>query len=154
MVCHGRPLNSHNLRANGGVATGANAAGHLDTLLDGDEVIFVSVTPDHHFTVFPLAHEVGLLHGFQGFYNLHTWITTSNKTKFTKANFKLQFRNIFSASSATRDAATTALFALPGGAGNITGYFHKALTPVAVVSASANLFHEDATKASLAPVQN
>lgn len=125
MAAPGKPLTGV------GVQTPAEAISRLKTLLQGDELIFVNIAPDHHFILFPLDRtEVGILQGFQSDpsadgttgYSLFEWLQ-SGKEKIPVEAFLANFKLLFSGSKAYRQSAAQALFSISGSESYVAGWY-------------------------------
>jgi hypothetical protein len=151
MMCPGSGLQPNNLTS-GPTFDPQKAVAAMRRLIGGDEPIFVSIKPDHHFSVLPLTDEtVTLLQGFQGSYSLHEWITASGKIPIGTAQFLDDFDKLFSGSPMTAQDAAVALFGVPGKEGDIRAWFpNGGITAKNVCSAATNLFAAG-SKAALGP---
>lgn len=129
----------------------ALASEQMAELVEGDVAIFVSIAPDHHFTVLPLDDQsVAILQGFQDTYTLHEWIAQSGKIPMRKGDFLRDFALLFSSTaSAAREAAVN-LFAIPGKEADIRNYYRNGGIYVkALVTAEVDLFSHGGGKARL-----
>ena len=111
--------------------TPAEALTSLRGLLQGDEVIFVDLKPDHHFILFPLdGKEMGLLQGFESDpevdgitgYGLYDWIN-SGKCKMPIDAFLDNFKRLFATSPKVRKAAAKSLFSISGSESYVGDWF-------------------------------
>ena len=100
------------------------ASKKVSELLDGDNVIYLSISPNHYFTVIPLSsNEVALLQGFQGSYTLTEWMQAKENGVMQKATFMMHFYLLFSKTTSVAIEAAQGLFALPGREADIADWF-------------------------------
>lgn len=118
------PTNPAVQRTTGGQFNTLDATRQVEGLLNGDNVIYLSVSPNHYFTVVPLSDsEIGLLQGFQDSYNLHEWLAARDDGVMKKAFFIENFYNLFSTSKHTSIEAAVNLFGIPGKEDEIRDWF-------------------------------
>jgi hypothetical protein len=127
------------------------AIDEMTELVEGDTAIFVSIAPDHHFTVLPLDdRSVAILQGFQDTYTLYEWISQSKKIPMKKADFLRDFALLFSSTADAASGAAVNLFAIPGKENDIRDYYrHGGIFVKALVTMEVNLFGQDASRAQL-----
>lgn len=124
-LTQGRNLQSHDKQLrhrNTGAFNPDGARDLLETLFEGDDAILVSISPDHHFTLLPLADQIGLLQGFQGVYSLHDWIANGTFMRDQRV-FLRDFGDLFSATASVATDAAVSLFATQGTEDDIETYF-------------------------------
>lgn len=111
-------------RSDLGVTDSTDVMKKVSDLLNGDNVIYLSISPNHYFTVLPLSRtEVGMLQGFQGSYNLSEWLQARNDGVLVKSEFLMNLFLLFSPTVATAIDAAKFLFAIPGKEGDIASWF-------------------------------
>ena len=150
MISPGRPITNRAVRNNTGFMPNL-AVNAMTQLVEGDDAIFVSISPDHHFTVLPLDDRtIALLQGFQDTYTLYDWISRSGKVQMSKADFLADFGRLFSPVQATARDAAVALFAIPGKEEEIAAYYQNGgIFVVALAVAGIDLFSHGDGKARL-----
>lgn len=137
-----------------GVFLPKTATDQMADLVEGDTAIFVSIAPDHHFTVLPLDDQsVAILQGFQDTYTLYDWIAQSGKIPMTKAAFLRDFALLFSSTASAAVDAAVNLFAIPGKEEDIRTYYRNGGIYVkALVTSAVDLFSHGEGKARLGSV--
>jgi hypothetical protein len=126
----------------------------MTALVEGDAAIFVSIAPDHHFTVLPLdGQSVGLLQGFQDTYTLYDWISSSGKIPMKKADFLSNFARLFSPTATVACNAAVALFAIPGKEQDIRDYYqHGGIDVTTLATAGVNLYSHGGSRSRLGDI--
>jgi hypothetical protein len=126
----------------------------MTALVEGDAAIFVSIVPDHHFTVLPLdGQSVAILQGFEDTYTLYEWISHSGKIPMKKADFLSNFARLFSHTAAVARDAAVALFAIPGKEQDIRDYYQSGGIYVkALVTAGVNLYSHGGVRGRLGDI--
>ncbi|WP_226780910.1 hypothetical protein [Oceaniglobus trochenteri] len=150
-ICQGRPMTGQTFNGADRPFVPKKAIDTMTRLVAGDAAIFVSVAPDHHFTVLPLSdREIAIMQGFQGCYGIDEWINESGKIPMLTKVFLDCFDKLFSPDAGVRVPAAIVLFATPGSVEDVAAYFGVQASFVKSMStASPNLFQADG-KASLA----
>jgi hypothetical protein len=109
-------------------------------LLDGENIVYITTSPDHHFVVFPISDsEVVILQGFQGVYNLVDWMANADQGgKFAKASLVAALGALVSDNVNERTAAAAALFGFEerGIIPEVVKYFRPATQIVAIAHKS------------------
>lgn len=101
-------------------------ADRIASLLNTANVVYVNITPDHHFIVFPISEtKVSILQGFQDVYNFRQWYEKSNQGKMDKSAFNTNMRKLVSGDQASRVTAARDLFSYADAEviGEIAAYF-------------------------------
>lgn len=99
-----------------------------EELLAKDHVLYIAISPDHHFVVIPTgADAVAVVQGFQGSYRVDEWLGKSGDGQMTRSNF---ISNLGALTSPTGGAgsvqpAAVALFGFAGVESDIRAWFSK-----------------------------
>jgi hypothetical protein len=98
----------------------------INQLLTGPHAVFISVKPDHHFTVLSVdSGQIKILQGFQGVYNLVEWYTNRGTETMQQFMFIQHMNDLVSPDAATRVAAAIALFSYDSPGGKINDEIEK-----------------------------
>lgn len=151
MMCPAKGMQPTNL-TRGPTFDPSKAVGAMRRLIEVDEPIFVSIKPDHHFTVMPLSgDDVTILQGFQESYTLHEWINSSGKIPIDKSFFLDNFSKLFSGTALTAQNAAVALFGVPGKEQDIRDWYpNGGIVAKSICSSATDMFSMGGAKATLA----
>ena len=104
----------------------ADRVGKVRQLLEQDHILYVSISPDHHFVVIPIGNdEVSVVQAFQGVYRLDEWLSNSGDGRMTLSRFVNSLGNLtrLTAGAPARQEAAVTLFAYAGKEADIRSYF-------------------------------
>jgi hypothetical protein len=89
--------------------------------LEHPNLVYVQISPDHHFVVFPVdTGQVVLLQGFQEVYTLVDWMDATNRGTYGKARFIEQLSQLVQEGSNSSTRAALSLFSF-----NISGSIQR-----------------------------
>lgn len=108
----------------------------LASLLQQPKMIYIWITPDHHFIVVPVGSgQMMLLQAFQDTYDLLDWLRSPGSGLRPIAGFMTDMGELLSLHPATRMAAAVRLFSIPGSDADIRDYYEpRAVTLKTVAS--------------------
>lgn len=97
----------------------------IDEARDQDEVVYVNVSPDHHFLVIPIGTDrIALFQAFEGSYSAQQW-AQANRYVFQDSSCKGNLRKLLSKDASQASEGAKALFAIPGQEDAISDWFVK-----------------------------
>ncbi|WP_458098188.1 hypothetical protein [Roseomonas sp. WA12] len=83
----------------------------IGRLLDQPKLVYINISPDHHFIVIPLdADKVTILQGFQGVYNLLDWMQRRGDGVIRKSEFISHMQDLVSGDERRKLSAAARLF--------------------------------------------
>lgn len=97
-----------------------------EELLAKDHLLYVNISPDHHFVVIPTGDDaVSVVQGFQGSYRVDEWLDNANDGRMSRTDFVSNLRALTkpTGSAAGIQAAAVALFGFAGKESDIRGWF-------------------------------
>jgi hypothetical protein len=94
-----------------GAKTLAQRVAVIAGLLNSPKMVYVGISPDHHFIVLPIdTDKVSILQGFQGVYNLIEWMENRGNGVIRKDEFVRAMENLVSGVENKKQAAAVKLF--------------------------------------------
>lgn len=83
----------------------------IEALLKSPKMVYINITPDHHFIVVPIEDTmVSILQGFQGVFHLVDWIKNRGEGVINKAEFLKAMGELVGGDKAAMQAAALKLF--------------------------------------------